>query len=170
MKIYLQKIWAMVLVFSMLNLTCVRPVAAFSVGEEREVGEALLYQVRLAFTLLDDPDISQYINDLGAEVLEVAGVQYFNYHFLKMRRSGFEPESSAWKADILPLNYDDYPLRTNSFAPSESWYRYFSHAFVSDPSERNTNRLVCTVIGSGLRNKGIPASSGVRSPFRLLHA
>ena len=89
MKIYLQKIWAMVLVFSMLNLTCVRPVAAFSVGEEREVGEALLYQVRLAFMLLDDPDISQYINDLGAEVLEVAGVQYFNYHFFVIKDKEF---------------------------------------------------------------------------------
>ncbi|MDP3694737.1 MAG: hypothetical protein Q8R42_01335, partial [Desulfocapsaceae bacterium] len=66
MKTYLQKLWAMVLVFSMLNLSCVRPAAAFTVGEEREVGEALLYQVRLAFSLLDDPDISQYINDLGA--------------------------------------------------------------------------------------------------------
>ncbi|MDO9041532.1 MAG: M48 family metalloprotease [Desulfocapsaceae bacterium] len=89
MKTYLQKIWAMVLVFSMLNLSCVRPVAAFTVGEEREVGEALLFQVRLAFSLLDDPDISQYINELGVGALEVAGAQYFNYHFFVINNKEF---------------------------------------------------------------------------------
>jgi predicted Zn-dependent protease len=89
MKTYLQKIWAMVLVFSMLNLSCVRPAAAFTVGEEREVGEALLFQVRLAFSLFDDPDISQYINDLGADVLDSAGAQYFNYHFFVINNKEF---------------------------------------------------------------------------------
>lgn len=54
---------------------------ALTVGEERELGEKLLYQIRLAFPLLDDPDISQYINKLGNEVIEVAGIQYFEYHF-----------------------------------------------------------------------------------------
>ncbi|MCF8056781.1 MAG: M48 family metalloprotease [Desulfocapsa sp.] len=54
---------------------------ALTVSEEREIGEQLLYQIRLAFPLLDDPDISQYINELGGEVLEVAGFQYFDYHF-----------------------------------------------------------------------------------------
>ncbi len=89
MKTYLQKIWAMVLVFSMLNLSCARPAAAFTVGEEREVGENLLYQVRLAFSLFDDPDISQYVNDLGSEVLEAAGAQYFNYHFFLIKDKEF---------------------------------------------------------------------------------
>lgn len=89
MKKKLQKIWAMVLVFSMLHLSSVPPVAAFTVGEEREVGETLLYQIRLAFSLLDDPDISQYINDLGAEVLQVAGAQYFNYHFFVIKNKEF---------------------------------------------------------------------------------
>ncbi len=80
----------MILVFSMLNLSCVRPVAAsFTVGDEREVGEALLYQVRLAFSLFDDPDISQYINDLGADVLGTAGSQYFNYHFFVINDKEF---------------------------------------------------------------------------------
>ena len=62
---------------------------ALTVGEERELGEKILFQVRLAFPLLDDPDISQYINELGAEVLEVAGVQYFDYHFYVVRSSQF---------------------------------------------------------------------------------
>jgi len=89
MKTYLQKILAMVLVFSLLHLSCARPAAAFTVGEEREVGEALLYQVRLAFSLFDDPDISQYINKLGADVLQAAGAQYFNYHFFVIKDKEF---------------------------------------------------------------------------------
>jgi predicted Zn-dependent protease len=62
---------------------------ALTIGEEREIGEQLLYQIRLAFPLLDDPDISQYINELGGEVLEVAGVQYFDYHFNIIASSEF---------------------------------------------------------------------------------
>ncbi len=84
-----QKIWAMALVFSMLHLVGARPASAFTVGEERELGEALLYQTRLAFTLLDDPDISQYINGLGVEVLQVSGAQYFDYHFFVIKNKEF---------------------------------------------------------------------------------
>jgi predicted Zn-dependent protease len=62
---------------------------ALTVGEEREIGQQLLYQIRLAFPLLDDPDISQYINELGQEVLEVAGIQYFDYHFNIIASSQF---------------------------------------------------------------------------------
>ena len=56
-------------------------VRAFSVGEEREYGEKMLTVIRLQFKLLDDPDISQYINNIGDEILSVTGSQYFNYHF-----------------------------------------------------------------------------------------
>jgi len=59
----------------------VNPALAFSVGEEREVGEQLLTMVRRGFNLLDEPDIIQYINKLGQETLAVAGSQYFDYHF-----------------------------------------------------------------------------------------
>ncbi len=76
-------------IFALLQATCVSKSQAFTVGEEREVGEQLLYQIRLAFPLLDDPDITQYINALGAEVLEVAGFQYFDYHFNIIESSQF---------------------------------------------------------------------------------
>jgi len=59
----------------------VNPVHAFSVGEEREVGEQLLTMVRRGFKLIDEPDVIQYINELGQETLTVAGSQYFDYHF-----------------------------------------------------------------------------------------
>jgi predicted Zn-dependent protease len=59
----------------------VRPVSAFSVGDEKKVGEQLITMVRRGFILIDEPDIIQYINDMGRSTLEVAGPQYFDYHF-----------------------------------------------------------------------------------------
>lgn len=57
------------------------PAQAFSVGEEREVGEKLLSIVRKEFTLLDDPDLTEYVTDLGRQTLQLAGPQFFDYHF-----------------------------------------------------------------------------------------
>ena len=59
----------------------VNPASAFSVGDEKEIGEQLLTMVRKEFKLIDEPDITQYINNLGQATLEVAGPQFFNYHF-----------------------------------------------------------------------------------------
>jgi len=63
------------------NFYRVNPAFAFSVGEEREVGEQLLTLVRRGFKLIDEPDVIQYINELGQKSLAVAGSQYFDYHF-----------------------------------------------------------------------------------------
>jgi len=63
------------------NLYRANPAFAFSVGEEKEVGEQLLTMVRKGFTLIDEPDVIQYINELGQGTLAVAGSQYFDYHF-----------------------------------------------------------------------------------------
>lgn len=60
---------------------CASPGYAFNIGEERKVGEKLLYSVRSSFNLLDDPDITEYITDVGQSVIDVAGIQYFDYHF-----------------------------------------------------------------------------------------
>lgn len=57
------------------------PVRAFSVGEEKKVGEQIQTTVHQEFVLLDDPDIDQYIGRLGREILAVAGPQYFDYRF-----------------------------------------------------------------------------------------
>ena len=62
---------------------------AFSVKEEREYGEKLLTVVRLQFHLLEDPDISQYINSLGREILTVTGSRFFDYHFFVIRDKEF---------------------------------------------------------------------------------
>ena len=71
--------WIVAVVF--FYFSSVIPAAPFSIGDEREVGEKLLYSVRSAFVLRDDLDITQYITKLGQSVLEVAGIQYFDYHF-----------------------------------------------------------------------------------------
>ncbi len=63
--------------------------SAMSIGEERKIGEKLLYSVRAELRILDDPDISQYINDLGQQVVTVAGTQYFDYHFFVVRSNQF---------------------------------------------------------------------------------
>jgi len=62
---------------------------AFSVGEEKEVGEKLLSMVRKNFQVLDDPDIVQYTNELGRRILAVAGHQYFDYHFFVINDKEF---------------------------------------------------------------------------------
>ncbi len=58
-----------------------RSAYAFSVGEEREVGEKLLSIVRREFKLVDDPDVAQYVTGLGGKILAAAGPQFFDYHF-----------------------------------------------------------------------------------------
>lgn len=62
---------------------------AFSIGEERKLGERLLFSVRKEFPVLDDPDISQYINALGKKVLETVGPQYFEYRFFVVKSKQF---------------------------------------------------------------------------------
>lgn len=86
---YCYKTFVCFLAALLLFVTTVTQSTALTVGEEREMGEELLFQIRLAFPLLDDPDIFQYINDLGQEVLEVAGVQYFDYHFYIINSTQF---------------------------------------------------------------------------------
>lgn len=77
-------------IITMLPIQGFQPKAlAFSVGEEREVGEKLLSVIRQNFEVLDDPDIAEYINGLGEHILTVAGHQFFNYHFFVIKNSEF---------------------------------------------------------------------------------
>jgi beta-barrel assembly-enhancing protease len=76
-------------IYAFCQFCAVAPALAFSIGDEREVGEKLLYTVRSSFKLIDDPDITQYITKLGESVLEVAGIQYFDYHFFVIDNKEF---------------------------------------------------------------------------------
>ncbi|MDZ7642607.1 MAG: M48 family metalloprotease [Desulfurivibrio sp.] len=68
-----------------------RPLAtaAVTIQDERELGESLLVTFRQQFKLLDEPDISSYIRDLGREILEVAGHQPFDYQFYVINNQDF---------------------------------------------------------------------------------
>jgi len=78
-----------------LTMACVaafwpaRPARPLTIGEERDIGEKLLYMVRREFRLLDDPDVSGYINGLGREIVRHAGPQYFTYHFFVVDKDEF---------------------------------------------------------------------------------
>ncbi|MEN8134760.1 MAG: M48 family metalloprotease [Thermodesulfobacteriota bacterium] len=61
----------------------------FSIGKEKEIGEKMQSLLRREFKLIDDPDVAQYINDLGRQVLAVAGPQYFNYQFFVIDSKDF---------------------------------------------------------------------------------
>lgn len=89
MKKILTKLSCVILVFCVVNLSCYPTARGFTIGEEKEVGEKLLFTVRSAFEVLDDPDIHHYISTLGQEVLEVAGVQFFDYHFFVVKNKDF---------------------------------------------------------------------------------
>ena len=77
----IKKVVSLLLVILLAQYGKASSSAAFTIGEEREVGEKLLYAVRSSFPLLGDPDLHQYINNIGSEVLEVAGFQFFDYRF-----------------------------------------------------------------------------------------
>lgn len=85
----IKNVFVWFLISVMLQFFTVTPVSAFTIGDEREIGEKLLYSVRSAFELVDDPDITQYITKLGQSVLEVAGIQYFDYHFFVIDNKEF---------------------------------------------------------------------------------
>lgn len=59
----------------------IHPAQAFSVGDEKKAGEEIQASIHREFTILDDPDIDQYVGRLGREILAVAGPQYFDYRF-----------------------------------------------------------------------------------------
>ena len=89
MSVFFKKAVSIVLICALLLVSTPQEVPSFSIGEEREVGEKLLYAVRSTFPIIGDPDIHQYINSLGAEVLEVAGFQFFDYRFYIVKSDQF---------------------------------------------------------------------------------
>jgi len=84
-----QKSIAILVVISLIIVFPLRVSNAFTIGEERELGEKLLYAVRATFPIVGDPDIHQYINELGSEVLAVSGVQFFDYRFYVVKSDQF---------------------------------------------------------------------------------
>jgi len=80
---------AALLIAVLIQSASLHSALALSVGEERKIGEQLLYQIRSAFSLVDDPDLVVYLRSLGKEVLDVAGLQYFDYYFYIVQSDEF---------------------------------------------------------------------------------
>ena len=55
----LKRLLYLPLIVSMIVSGSLQPAMGFTVGEEKEMGEKLLYTVRASFPLLDDPDLHQ---------------------------------------------------------------------------------------------------------------
>ncbi len=87
--ILLRKVLVIILSTGMIVSGSVSNGYSLSVTEEKEIGEKLLYTVRASFPILDDPDLHLYINNIGQEVLEVAGIQFFDYHFYIVESNQF---------------------------------------------------------------------------------
>ncbi len=94
MKILGKKLCIVLLTIGLINMNCLVSAYGFSIGEEREVGEKLLFTVRSNFPLINDPDIYQYINTLGQEILTEAGPQYFDFRFFVINDSEFNAFSA----------------------------------------------------------------------------
>lgn len=80
---------AVAILLLVLALTWPVQGLALTIGEERNIGQKILYSVRRELRILDDPDISQYINRLGREVLKVVGPQHFDYRFFVVQSEQF---------------------------------------------------------------------------------
>ncbi len=89
MMYQLKKILCSILIAAITLSGCHSAAFGFTVGEEKQVGEKLLYAVRSSFPIIDDPDLHRYIRDIGEEVLEVAGIQYFDYRFFIVESNQF---------------------------------------------------------------------------------
>ena len=77
--------WLTLLAYALVPMQAL----ALTIGEERKIGEQLLYSVRKELPILDEPDISQYINTLGGKVLQTIGPQYFEYRFFVVKSDQF---------------------------------------------------------------------------------
>ncbi len=84
-----RKSFIFVFVFLFALLVPGYKVYGMDIGDERKIREKLVYSMRNHFSLMDDPDISQYINELGGKVIEVAGTQFFDYRFFVVNSDQF---------------------------------------------------------------------------------
>ena len=78
------------IIFFMVSQFCaIASVYGFSVKEEREYGQKMLAVIRHQFPLIDEPDVNQYINKIGKEIVSVAGGQKFTYRFYVINNREF---------------------------------------------------------------------------------
>ncbi len=73
---------ALAVLFFFLIAAIPLPAAAeFGIKQEKEVGEKLLSLVSRKFKLIEEPDVVEYINNLGQEIVRASGTTFFDFHF-----------------------------------------------------------------------------------------
>ncbi|MFW6335163.1 MAG: M48 family metalloprotease, partial [Desulfosalsimonas sp.] len=75
------KITALVLTLSMVLLPPAGSWAQMSVKDEKELAEEFLETVHRHFTVIEDPVIHNYINELGGRIVNALPPQPFEYKF-----------------------------------------------------------------------------------------
>ncbi len=78
-------LFAFFLLFSILSHAA---LAAMSVEEERKLGKKLLHMVNEQVNIIKDPEITEYVSELGRKVLEQVEGKYFDYQFFVIRDPG----------------------------------------------------------------------------------
>jgi len=82
-----------------LSLVCLSGSAwALSYTEEKELGREVFNYIKRSMKIVDDPIVSNYINDLGRKILKATGPQPFDYQF-------FVLDSDVVNAFAAPAGY-----------------------------------------------------------------
>ncbi|RUM88102.1 MAG: hypothetical protein DSZ24_04620 [Thermodesulfatator sp.] len=87
-----------VLVFFLFLCWVPQALALMSPEEEAELGRKILAEIRAQAEIIEDPELTQYLQRIGQRLLRHAGPHYFTFHFFILR-------NSALNAFALPGGY-----------------------------------------------------------------
>lgn len=157
------------IILSILTTYNVNYSYALGVQEEKELGDKLMYSVGGAFSLVDDPDVYQYINDLGQEVLVVAGpnAKLFDFHFFIVDSSEFNAFSAPsgliffYSGLISAMNSEDELVSVLSHEIGHSVKRHIA--------ARADKGKISTLATAGLALAGL-LSGGALAPALIIAA
>ncbi len=75
-----------ILLACLISLTATKDaLAMMSVGEEREMRQKLLRQIESQAPLVHDPEVVEYVSDIGHRILDVIPGKYFDYRFFVIK-------------------------------------------------------------------------------------
>lgn len=82
------KISALLMVICLIVTPAAAPAGEMTVREEKELEEEFLETVHKQFTIVEDPVVHDYINELGQRILSVIPSQPFDYRFYVIKQDG----------------------------------------------------------------------------------
>lgn len=119
-----------------------------SVAEERRMGQQLIRQVRLRVPMTDDPELREYIQDLGQRLVSHANTPDMAYEF-------FVVDSPAINAFAMPGGYIGINRGLVERTRSESELAAVMAHEIAHVSQRHIARRLDDSRGSGLQTLGI---------------